>query len=53
VARRAGDVRLAAWWHRMAAHARLVQRVGGDLAAVSALPLGPYNVLRLLQEAPG
>jgi DNA-binding MarR family transcriptional regulator len=53
VVRGAGDVRLAAWWQLMAAHARLVQRVGGDLAAVSALPLGSYNVLRLLQEAPG
>jgi DNA-binding MarR family transcriptional regulator len=53
VARRAGDVRLAAWWQLMAAHARLVQRVGGDLAALTALPFGSYNVLRLLQEAPG
>ncbi len=36
----------------MAAHARLVQRVGRDLEAATALPLGSYNVLRLLQEAP-
>ncbi len=53
MARRAENIRLAAWWQLMAAHARVVQRVGGDLAAVSALPLGSYNVLRLLQEAPG
>ena len=50
---RAGDIRLAAWWKLMAAHARLVQRVGRDLAAATALPLGSYTVLRLLQEAPG
>ena len=37
----------------MAAHARLVQRVGRDLVAATALPLGSYSVLRLLQEAPG
>ena len=50
---RARDVRLAAWWKLMAAHARLVQRIGRDLEAATALPLGSYNVLRLLQEAPG
>ena len=49
----AGDVRLAAWWKFMAAHALLVQRVGRDLAAATALPLASYNVLRLLHEAPG
>jgi DNA-binding MarR family transcriptional regulator len=53
VAGRAGDIRLAAWWRLVAAHARLVQRVGRDLAAATALPLGSYNVLRLLREAPG
>jgi DNA-binding MarR family transcriptional regulator len=53
VAGRAEDIRLAAWWKLLAAHARLVQRVGGDLEAATALPLGSYNVLRLLQEAPG
>jgi DNA-binding MarR family transcriptional regulator len=37
----------------MAAHARLVQRVGRDLVAATALPLDSYNVLRLLHEAPG
>ena len=51
--RRAGEVRLMAWWQLMAAHARLVQRVGDDLAVETGLPLGSYNVLRLLQEAPG
>jgi DNA-binding MarR family transcriptional regulator len=53
VAERTEDIRLAAWWKLMAAHARLVQRVGRDLAVATALPLGSYNVLRLLQEAPG
>ncbi len=53
MAGRAGDIRLAAWWRLVAAHARLVQRVGRDLAAATALPLGSYNVLRLLREAPG
>ena len=53
MAERAEDVRLAAWWKLMAAHARLGQRVGRDLTAATALPLGSYNVLRLLQEAPG
>jgi DNA-binding MarR family transcriptional regulator len=36
----------------MAAHALLMQRVGRDLAAASTLPLGTYNVLRSLDEAP-
>ena len=49
----AGDIRLAAWWKLMAAHAQLVQRVDRDLEAATGLPLGSYNVLRLLQEAPG
>jgi DNA-binding MarR family transcriptional regulator len=49
----AGDVRLAAWWKFMAAHAQLMQRVGRELEAARALPLGSYNVLRVLQEAPG
>jgi DNA-binding MarR family transcriptional regulator len=53
VAVRGGDNRLTAWWKLMAAHARLVQRVGRDLEAGTGLPLGSYNVLRLLQEAPG
>ena len=53
MAERAGDIRLAAWWKLMAAHARLVQRVGRELAAAASLPLGSYNVLRLLHEAPG
>jgi DNA-binding MarR family transcriptional regulator len=52
VAGRAGDVRLAAWWQLMGAHAQLVQRVDRDLEAATALPLGSYNVLRLLHEAP-
>jgi DNA-binding MarR family transcriptional regulator len=52
VARRARDKRLTAWWALIAAHANLMQRVGGDLAAATGLALGSYNVLRLLHEAP-
>jgi DNA-binding MarR family transcriptional regulator len=37
----------------MAAYPVLVQRVGRDLAAAASLPLGSYNVLRLLHKAPG
>jgi DNA-binding MarR family transcriptional regulator len=37
----------------MAAHAVLVERVGADLMAATSLPLGSYNVMRLLHEAPG
>jgi DNA-binding MarR family transcriptional regulator len=53
LAERAEDIRLAAWWKLMAAYALLVQRVSRDLAAATSLPLGSYNVLRLLHEAPG
>jgi DNA-binding MarR family transcriptional regulator len=53
LAGRAGDIKQAAWWKLMAAHARLVQWVGRDLEAATGLPLVSYNVLRLLQEAPG
>ena len=48
-----GDARVAGWWTFMSAHALLVQRVGRDLAAATSLPLGSYNVLCLLHEAPG
>ena len=37
----------------MGAHALLVERVGRDLVAAASLPLGSYNVLRLLHEASG
>ena len=52
MSRRAGDIRLAAWWKlvplmRSGAAGR-PRPGGGDRAA-----LGSYNVLRLLQEAPG
>jgi DNA-binding MarR family transcriptional regulator len=53
VAGGAEDVRLAAWWPLLAAHALLVQRVGRDLAAGISLPLAFYNVLRLVHETPG
>ncbi len=47
------EARVGAWWTFIAAHALLSERVGRDLAAESSLPLGSYNVLRLLHEAPG
>jgi DNA-binding MarR family transcriptional regulator len=37
----------------MAAHALLMERVGRDLAAAGCVPVGSYNVLRLVHEAPG
>jgi DNA-binding MarR family transcriptional regulator len=50
----AGESRLlAVWWRCTAAHAFLMQRVGRDLAAASCVPVGSYNALRLLREAPG
>ena len=51
MARRAGDIRLAAWWKLMAAHARLMQLVSRDLKVATGLALGSYNVLRLLHVA--
>jgi DNA-binding MarR family transcriptional regulator len=45
--------RLEAWWTFMSAHAMLMQRVGRDLTAAACVPVGSYNVLRLLREAPG
>jgi DNA-binding MarR family transcriptional regulator len=53
VAGGAEDIRQAAWWKLLAAHALLVQRVGRDLTAATGLPIASYNVLRLLEEAPG
>jgi DNA-binding MarR family transcriptional regulator len=52
VATQAGDTRGTEWWTFIAAHALLIERVGGDLAAASSLSLGSYNVMRLLHEAP-
>jgi len=49
----ARDSRLEAWWTFMAAHVLLTQRVGRDLAAAACVPVGTYNALRLLHEAPG
>ena len=42
-----------AWWTLLSSHALLVERVGRELATARSLPLGTYNVLRLLHEAPG
>jgi DNA-binding MarR family transcriptional regulator len=36
-----------------AAHALLMQRVGGELASSTYVPVGSYNTLRLLHRAPG
>ena len=53
MARRADNIRLAAWWKLLTAHAIMMQRVGCDLAAATGLRLGSFNVLRLLHKAPG
>jgi DNA-binding MarR family transcriptional regulator len=53
VATQGEGARVGAWWRLIAAHALLVERVGRDLVAATSLPLGSYNVLRLLHEAPG
>jgi DNA-binding MarR family transcriptional regulator len=53
VATQTEAARVGAWWKFMAAHALMVERVGRDLAAAASVPLGSYNVLRLLHEAPG
>ena len=53
MATQAEGARVEVWWRFMAAHALLVERVGHDLAAATSLPLGSYNVLRLLHEVPG
>ena len=53
MATKAEGARVGAWWTFMAAHALLVARVGRDLAAATSLPLGSFNVLRMLHEAPG
>jgi DNA-binding MarR family transcriptional regulator len=37
----------------MAVHSLVLQRVGRDLAAAGCVPVGSYNALRLLHEAPG
>ena len=47
------SARVGAWWSFVGAHALLVERVGRDLAAATSLPLGSFNVLRLLDKAPG
>ena len=49
----AKESRLEAWWTFMTAHVRLMQRVVRDLAAATCVPVGTYNALRLLHEAPG
>ena len=48
---RANDAKVDVWWSLMSAHAVLAERVGRDLAAATSLPLGSYNLLRLLHEA--
>jgi DNA-binding MarR family transcriptional regulator len=53
VIRRTGDSRLAVWSRCIAVHALLMERVGRDLAAAGCMPVGSYNALRLLHEAPG
>jgi DNA-binding MarR family transcriptional regulator len=49
----ARDSMLETWRMFMAAHAILMQRVGRDLAAATCVPVGSYDVLRLVHAAPG
>jgi DNA-binding MarR family transcriptional regulator len=47
------EARLAAWRAFLNAHAAVVRRIERDMAAAGALPLGWYDVLVALAEAPG
>jgi DNA-binding MarR family transcriptional regulator len=44
--------RLAAWRALLSAHATIVEQIERDLAAARQLPLGAYDVLLALAEAP-
>ncbi len=46
------DTDLAAWKGLLTAHARVTRRIEGDLAAAGLPPLGWYDVLWSLHEAP-
>ncbi len=50
--RRPSDQELAVWRSFLRAHARLTRRLEADLIAEHALPLGSYDVLVQLVEAP-
>ena len=45
--------RLAAWRALLTAHATVIERIERDLVAAGQLPLGSYDVLLALIEAPG
>lgn len=47
------DQQLAAWRLFLRAHARVIRRLEADLMAQHQLPLGSYDVLVQLVEAPG
>ncbi|HEV2235627.1 MAG TPA: MarR family transcriptional regulator [Ktedonobacterales bacterium] len=46
------DRHLAAWRALLSAHAAVIERIERDLAAAQRLPLGAYDVLFALAEAP-
>lgn len=46
------DLHLSAWRSFITAHARLIDRIDGELAAAKCLPLHWYDVLIELYEAP-
>ena len=47
------EVRLAAWRAFITAHAEVIARLERDMAAADVIPLGWYDVLIELYEAPG
>jgi DNA-binding MarR family transcriptional regulator len=49
---RLDDTRLAAWRALLTAHAAVIDRIERELAAADVVPLGWYDVLLALAEAP-
>lgn len=47
------EARGEAWRTFLAAHAAVIERIERELAREDVLPLGPYDVLLALAEAPG
>lgn len=50
---RIDETRLAAWRAFLNAHAAVIDRIEREMAAANVLPLGSYDVLVPLSEAPG
>jgi len=51
--RKIDEARLAAWRAFLNAHAAVIDRIEGEMAAAAQLPLTSYDVLVALSEAPG